>query len=150
MIIRIKNLHMRTIIGINSWERVDKQAVIVNAELEFDGTMAFESDDIDQTLDYRTISKKIIEHVENSQYQLIEALAGNLLKIIMEEPRVKRARIEVDKPNAVRSADSTSVEVSALRGASEGTDGCIHCAGSYGTGRSGSGTAGGAEPHRAG
>ena len=115
MIIRFKNLRLRAIIGVNPWERNEKQSVIINAELEFDGERASQSDDLNDTIDYRLISKRIIEHVENSQYQLIEALAGNLLRLIMEEPRVIRARLEVDKPNAVRSADSTSVEVSATR-----------------------------------
>lgn len=115
MIIRIKNLHLRAIIGVNEWERKEKQAVVVNAEIEFDGAAAVASDNIADTIDYRTISKRIIEFTENSQYELIEALAGNLLKICFEDARVQRARIEVDKPNAVRSAESTSVEVSGVR-----------------------------------
>jgi D-erythro-7,8-dihydroneopterin triphosphate epimerase len=115
MIIRVKNLRLRAIIGVNPWERTEKQSVIVNAELEFDGTSASQSDDLNDTIDYRVISKNLIDHVENSQYQTIEALAGNLLKIVMSESRVTRARVEVDKPNAIISADSTSVEVSASR-----------------------------------
>jgi FolB domain-containing protein len=115
MIIRLKNLRLRTIIGVNPWERTEKQAVIVSVEVEFDGSRAAISDKLEDTIDYRFISNRIIEHVENSQYELIEALAGNLLRIIMEEPRIMRARVEVDKPNAIRSADSTSVEVSAVR-----------------------------------
>ena len=115
MIIRVKNLRLRALIGVNPWERTEKQAVVVNAELEFDGSAAVLSDDIKETIDYRTISKRIIDHVEASEYQLIEALAGNLLRIAMEDPRVTRARVEVDKPNAIKSADSTSVEVSAVR-----------------------------------
>lgn len=115
MIIRVKNLRLRTIIGVNPWEKTEPQAVIVNAELEFDGDAAVASDNLEDTIDYRKISRGIIEHVETTQYELIEALAGNLLKIAMQDPRVKRARIEVDKPNAIRSADSTSVEVSSER-----------------------------------
>lgn len=115
MIIKVKNLRLRAIIGVNPWERVEKQSVVVNIEVEFDGDAAAASDDLKDTIDYRTITKNVIEFVENSQYQLIEALAGNLLKIIMEEPRIKRSRVEVDKPNATRSGDSISVEVSAVR-----------------------------------
>lgn len=115
MIIRIKNLRLRAIIGVNEWERKEKQAVVVNAEIEFDGAAAVTSDNIADTIDYRTISKRIIEFTENSQYELIEALAGNLLKVCFEDGRVQRARIEVDKPNAIRSAESTSVEVSSVR-----------------------------------
>ncbi len=115
MIIRIKNLRLRAIIGVNPWERVEKQAIIVNAEVEFDGATAVRSDHISDTIDYRTISQRLTDYTENSQCQLLESLAGNLLKVIMEEPRIQRARIEVDKPKALHSSDSTSVEVSAAR-----------------------------------
>lgn len=115
MIIRIKNLRLRAIIGVNDWERTERQAVIINAELEFDGSAAIQSDHINDTIDYRNISQKLIEHVETSEYQLIEALAGNLLKLLLDDARVTRARVEVDKPNATRSADSTSIEVSGVR-----------------------------------
>lgn len=115
MIIRVKNLRLRAIVGINPWERTEKQSVIVNAEIEFDGDAASRSDDIGDTIDYRNISRRLTDYVENSQCQLLETLAGNLLRLIMEEPRVQSARVEVDKPNALRSADSTSIEVSAVR-----------------------------------
>lgn len=115
MIIRIKNLRLRALIGVNDWERTERQAVTVNAEVEFDGSAASISDRLEDTIDYRGISRRIIEHVETSQYQLIEALAGNLLKILLDDPRITAAKVEVDKPNAIRSADSTSVEVSGVR-----------------------------------
>jgi D-erythro-7,8-dihydroneopterin triphosphate epimerase len=115
VIIRIKNLRLRALIGVNEWERKERQAVIINAEIEFDGAMAAETDALIQTIDYRTISKKMIDFVEASNFELIEALAGSLLKICFEDRRITRARVEVDKPNAIRSADSTSVEVSGVR-----------------------------------
>jgi D-erythro-7,8-dihydroneopterin triphosphate epimerase len=116
MIIRIKNLRLRAIVGVNPWERTEPQAVIINLEVEFDGQEAARSDNLEDTIDYRTISKKVIELVENSQYQLIETLAGNVLRTVMEDKRICRARVEVDKPNAVKSADSTSVELEVKSG----------------------------------
>jgi D-erythro-7,8-dihydroneopterin triphosphate epimerase len=115
VIIRIKNLRLRALIGVNEWERKERQAVIINTEVEFDGSLASETDALLQTIDYRSISRKMIEFVEASNFELIEALAGGLLKICFEDGRVYRARVEVDKPNAIRSADSASVEVSGVR-----------------------------------
>ncbi len=109
-------MRLRAIIGVNDWERKERQAVIVNAEIEFDGETAVSTDHINDTIDYRTVSQNLIEYVENSEFQLIEALAGNLLNVLFGDSRVTRARIEIDKPNAIRSADSTSVEVSGTRG----------------------------------
>lgn len=115
MIIRIKNLRLRTILGLNPWEKLEAQSIIINVELEFDGSRCAISDNIDDTIDYRAIAKAIINHVETNTYELIEALAGNLLELIMKNPRVQRVRLEIDKPKALSSADSTSVEVTAVR-----------------------------------
>lgn len=111
MIIRLKNIRLRAIVGVNPWERNDKQAIIVNVEIEFDGDRAATSDDIADTLDYRTISRKIVDLVENSQFYLIETMADRILRSVLEDPLVQRVRVEVDKPFAVKCADSTSVEV---------------------------------------
>ena|SRR3989338_7432688 len=110
MIARIKNLRLRTIIGIFDWERTEKQDVIINAEIEFDGAKAANSDDIKDTVDYKTMNKKIIEAVESSKFFLLEKLADTILKIIMEDRKVIKAKVEVDKPGALRFADSVSIE----------------------------------------
>ena len=111
MIIRIKNLRLRTIVGIEDWERKHKQDVIVNIEMELDGDEAGKSDDIEDTVNYKTVKRNIINAVEGSQYQLLDKLAIEILKVIMEEAKVKRAAVEVDKPQALRFADSVSVVV---------------------------------------
>ncbi len=111
MTIRIKNLSLRAIIGVNPWERSDKQAVTVNVEMEFDGAEGALADDIALTVDYRDISRRLIEHVESSSYQLIEALAASILALVLSDGRVLRATVEVDKPHAVKSAESVSVVV---------------------------------------
>ena len=115
MIIRIKNLRLRTIIGIFDWERKHPQDVVINATLEFDGEKAAASDRIEDTVDYKDLNKKIVSLVENSQFFLIEKMAQEILNLILDHPRVKSARVEVDKPLALRFSDSVSVEVSGRR-----------------------------------
>jgi len=113
MIIRIKNLRLRTIIGVKHWERRKVQDVIINVEIEFDGSKVAESDNIDDTVNYKTIKKRIVEEVEKSRFYLLDRLASHVLKIVMENKKVQRATVEVDKPNALRFADSVSVFCSA-------------------------------------
>ncbi len=113
MIIRIKKLRLRTIVGTNDWERERLQDVVITVEMEFDGSRAAETDSIDDTVNYRTIKKRIIEAVENSRFHLLEKLADHVLQIIMEDDRVQRAEVEVDKPHALRFAESVSVSCSA-------------------------------------
>ena len=115
MIIRIKNLRLRTITGINDWERKDLQDVVVNVEIAYDGSAAVESDDIDDSIDYKAITKRIIQEVEPSRFQLLDKLSGHILAILMEDERVQRATVEIDKPGALRFADSVSITCSAQR-----------------------------------
>ena len=115
MTIRIKNLRLRTVIGIYDWEKKEPQDVIINVMFDFDGTRAAETDDIQYTVDYKRMKKRIIHEVESSAFQLIERLAQHILNIVMDDEKVDSARVEVDKPHALRFADSVSVTCSAVR-----------------------------------
>ncbi len=109
MIIKIENLRLRTVVGIFDWEKKIKQDVVINIEIEFDGRSAIEKDEIEYTLDYKSITKRIISEVEEKTYNLIERIAGDVMKIVMEDGRVERATVKIDKPGALRFADSVSV-----------------------------------------
>ena len=111
MIIRIKNLRLRTVIGINEWERKALQDVIINMTLTFDGSRAAQSDHIADTVNYKKITKQVIAAVENSEFYLLETLADHILKLVMADERIHKALIEVDKPKALRFADSVSVSI---------------------------------------
>lgn len=109
MIIRIENLRLRTVVGIFEWEKKIKQDIVINIDIEFDGREAVEKDDISFTVDYKSITKKIISEIEGREFNLIERIAGDVVKIIFEDGRVGRATVRVDKPGALRFADSVSV-----------------------------------------
>jgi len=115
MKIHIKNLRLKTIIGINDWERAEKQDVIVNVEVELDASRAIATDRIEDTINYKTLTKRIISEVELSKFFLIEKLADHILNIVLENKKVKRGTVEVDKPQALRFADSVSVSCSGDR-----------------------------------
>ncbi|MFQ5428422.1 MAG: dihydroneopterin aldolase [Thermodesulfobacteriota bacterium] len=115
MIIRIKDLRLRAIIGCNAWEREKKQDITINVVMECESDKAIANDDINDTTDYREITKNIIEGVEKSNFFLIERLAGFILSMVMKAPGVRSASVEVDKPHALRFSRSVSVEVSAAR-----------------------------------
>ena len=112
---RITNLRLETIIGCNDWERSRKQKVIINIEMEFDSSKAIASDELRETLDYRSIKKKIITGVTTSTFNLLESLTAHVLEIIMEHERVMAATVTIDKPKALRYADSVSITLSATR-----------------------------------
>lgn len=115
-LIRIKNLLIRTFIGFNPEEMVNRQDVVINIELEVSiPPEAMENDEPDDIYDYKKITKQIIALVQEGHFKLLEVLTRRVLELIMEDPRVKRARVEVDKPHALRFADSVSVEMEEIR-----------------------------------
>ena len=83
--INIKNLVVYGVIGINPWERETKQKIEIDLEIESNLSQAMKSDNINDTVNYRTISKKIIQHIENSEYYLVEKLANSLIEICFKE-----------------------------------------------------------------
>jgi D-erythro-7,8-dihydroneopterin triphosphate epimerase len=115
MTIHIKNLRLRTIIGIQDWERRVQQDVIINIKLDYDGQNAAKTDDIADTVDYKALKRKVIDLVENSQCGLLDRLVHEITALMMEDSRVQRARVEVDKPHALRFADSVSITCTAER-----------------------------------
>jgi len=114
-IIRIKNLLVRTIIGYNPDERVNRQDVIINAEIEVEAANAINTDNQDGIYDYKSITKAIIALVSESKFNLLEKLTNEVLQLIMLDERVKRAKVEIDKPHALRFSESVSVELEAVR-----------------------------------
>lgn len=113
-LIHIKDLLLRTVIGINEEERRNKQDVLINITLYTDHAAAA-SDDIADTVNYRTITKQIINLVENSQFFLVEKMALEIVNICLADPRVARAVVTVEKPGAVRFARSVGVTVDRAR-----------------------------------
>ncbi len=109
MIIKIENLRLRTIIGVYDWEKENPQDLLINVTIDFDGRKAAQSDDIEDTLDYKAINKKIIGFVETNDFNLLERVAGGICDIVFEEPAVRWASVKVEKPGALRFADSVSV-----------------------------------------
>ena len=107
----IRDLLVRGIIGINDWEREKPQDILINIILFADLQQAGENDDIHQSVNYRTVSKKIQFHAETAGRLTVEALAADLARICLEEPIVQRVRVRVEKPGAVRFTRSVGVEI---------------------------------------
>jgi FolB domain-containing protein len=115
MKIRIKNLTLKTIVGLNDWEQKEAQEVIINIELEFDGKKAAETDSLSSTVDYKQIKQRVLREVEQSRCLLLENLAQRVLSLVLADPKVISATVEVDKPKALRFVESVSVVCSGER-----------------------------------
>ncbi len=113
--IEISDLHLRAIIGVNPDERENRQDVLVNITLDVDTRPAAASDAIADAANYRTITKRVIDLVENSRFFLVETLAAAIARVCLDEQRAERARVSVEKPAALRFAASVGVTVERIR-----------------------------------
>jgi FolB domain-containing protein len=111
----VRDLLLRGIIGINPDERVNKQDILINLVMYADTRRAGETDDIEQAVNYRTITKRLIQHVEESADLLVEKLANDMARIILTEFAVERVMVRVEKPGALRFAQSVGVEIERSR-----------------------------------
>lgn len=107
----VRDLLVRGIIGVNDWEREKKQDIVINLSLSVDARAAGESDDIADALNYRTLTKRVIAHVETAEPYLVEALAHQIARIAIVDFGAQRAKVRVEKPGALRYAHSVGIEV---------------------------------------
>ncbi|HKL22873.1 MAG TPA: dihydroneopterin aldolase [Tichowtungia sp.] len=111
----IRDLALRCIIGLYPEEREKKQDVLINVVMETDLEAAGKSDDLNDTVDYKTIKQNILEFVENSSFKLIESLAEGTAEICLADSKVHSVTITIDKPGALRFARSVAVEITRTR-----------------------------------
>ncbi|SIQ70681.1 dihydroneopterin triphosphate 2'-epimerase [Aquipseudomonas alcaligenes] len=113
--IRVKDLRLRTYIGIKEEEINNKQDVLINLTILYPAVDAVRDNDIDHALNYRTITKAIIAHVEGNRFALLERLTQEILDLVMSHESVCYAEVEVDKPHALRFAESVSITLAGHR-----------------------------------
>jgi len=105
----IEDLRVETVIGIYDWEREIRQVVSLDLEMGFDIRKAALSDAIADTLDYKAVSKRLIQFVESSQFQLVEKLADQCAALVLREFPVRWLRLKLSKPGAVRGSSAVGV-----------------------------------------
>lgn len=112
----IRELSIPTVVGIYEWERRIRQNVTLDLEMAADNRKAAASDTIDDALDYKAVAKRLIQFVGDSQFQLVETLAEECARIVLEEFDVAHVKLTVSKPGAVRGSRSVGVIIERSRG----------------------------------
>ena len=112
----ISDLRFRCIVGVNDDERQEKQDVIVQITLDVDLRRAGQTDAMEDTVDYRALKKDVLAMAEQSQFQLVEALAQSIADICLKRQRVQRAVVAIEKPGALRFARTVGVQIVRMRG----------------------------------
>lgn len=110
--IEISKLKLRAIIGINDWEREKLQDIIISIKFRYNANEAIKNDSVEKAINYRTITKKVIKLVDNSNFFLVETLADKILQLVCSFEGVKNAHVVLEKPNSLRFCDNLIVKVS--------------------------------------
>jgi dihydroneopterin aldolase len=107
----IEDLRIETVIGIYDWERKIRQTVALDLEMAFDNSVPAASDRIDDTLDYKRVSKRLIAFVGESHFELVETLAERCAEIVMREFGVPWVKLKLSKPGAVTGSKAVGVVI---------------------------------------
>lgn len=110
-IVFIEDLRIDTTIGIYDWERKIRQTLAFDIEMSTDIRKAAETDDIEYALNYKAVSKRIKQFVEDSQYLLVETVAEKVAGLIIDEFGVDWVRLTLHKPGAVRGSKSVGIRI---------------------------------------
>lgn len=113
--IHIRQLRLRCIIGVFPEERREKQDVLLSLTLHADLSKPCRSDEIADTVDYKELKKRIVNRVEASEFYLIERLAEEVAGLALDTEGVRQVDVTVDKPGALRFAESVAVEITRIR-----------------------------------
>lgn len=117
-IVYINDLKIDTIIGIYDWEREVRQTISLDLEMGTDIRQAAATDDIQYALNYKAVSKRLIEFIEGSEFLLVETMAEQVSEIVRQEFKVPWLRLRIGKPGAIRGARDVGVVIE--RGAERG------------------------------
>lgn len=107
----IEQIAVDAIIGVYAQERIQKQAVLIDLELQYDASQACESDNIEHALDYHKICLDIYQFVRESKFHLLEALAKSIASRVLSDASVFSVRVNISKPEALEHAHTVRFEL---------------------------------------
>lgn len=110
-IIFVHGLKVDCVIGVWEWERRITQCITIDLDLGADIAPAAKSDDLEDTLSYKGVAKRVREFAADSGFKLVETLAEEIAGILLKEFSVPWCRVRIDKGAAVRGARSVGVVI---------------------------------------
>ena len=107
----LRGLAIQTTIGFIEWERHVKQTVVIDLEIPVDCALAASTDQVTETVDYKSMAKRTIAFVEAAEFKLVETLAHKLAMLLLAEFNIAWIKLSVNKPGAIRGSRDVGVEI---------------------------------------
>ena len=117
----IKDFIIEEIIGIHEHEKIKKQKIKFNIVLNVNQSSVPDEKDIKSIVDYEKITNKLENLTKSKKYNFLESLAEDSFKEIFEDERINSVTIKIEKPEAIKNAESVGVEVFKTRKDYEGS-----------------------------
>jgi 7,8-dihydroneopterin aldolase/epimerase/oxygenase len=114
-VIFLRGLEVECVIGFIEWERRVKQTVVLDLELPVDCARAAVRDEVDDTVDYKTIAKRVVTFVSASEFKLVETMAERLAQVLLAEFPLPWIRLSINKPGAIRGSRDVGVRIERRR-----------------------------------
>lgn len=105
----LHELRVETVVGIWDWERKIRQTVSIDLEMGADIRRAAGSDTIEDTLNYKSVAKRVQQFVGESEFQLVETMAEKIAETVLAEFDLPWIQVRVSKPGAIRGAKDVGV-----------------------------------------
>ena len=111
-IVFVRDLRVRTVVGVEERERKEPQELVVNLDLEADLEAAADTDDLSRSVDYAAVAALVAEHAATARFRLLEAFAGSIATLVLGRfPLVRALTVRIEKPGAVARARTVGVEL---------------------------------------
>jgi len=119
-LIFLRELRVSAVIGVYEWEQRVEQTISIDLEMEADIRKAAVSDTIDDTLNYKAVAERVSAYVKESRFRLLETLAEGVAQLVLREFEVRRVKLAISKPGAVRGARAVGVAIERTAAANSG------------------------------
>ena len=107
----LKNLRLLTRIGLFEWEKQIEQIIRIDLEVGFDISKAAETDNVDYSLDYKSLSNSIKDYVSDNKHELIETLIESIANLVLVKFKVEYITISISKPGAIRDSEDVGITI---------------------------------------
>ena len=96
-IVGLQRLVFQAIVGFYPQEKAKKQRIEISFRFEMGKP---KKDDVSESVCYAEVAKEITALMENANYNIIEALADDVMNILWKHKKITWAEVTVAKPHA--------------------------------------------------